>query len=179
MFSGFVLSMSWLWDLQNLLTCGAWTKKWVARIFSDDVHFNYRPQTSLGQGNIFSSVCQEFCSQGGYLGRFPPRKYTPWAGTPPGQVPPLGRYTPGQLHPPGQVPPLRRYTPGQLHPPGQVHPPRQLHPLGRYTPQQVHPPGSSACWEIRATSGRYASYWNAFLFYISFIHDGQSFRVIY
>ena len=31
---------------------------------------------------------------------------------------------------------------------------------GRYTP----PPGSSACWEIRATSGWYASYWNAFLF---------------
>ena len=26
------------------------------------------------------------------------------------------------------------------------------------------PPWSSACWEIRATSGRYASYWNAFLF---------------
>ena len=47
-------------------------------------------------------------------------------------------------------------------------------PPGRYTPLpqagtppgQVHPPGSSACWEIRATSGRYASYWNAFLFYI-------------
>ena len=40
---------------------------------------------------------------------------------------------------------------------------------GRYPPQKVHPPGrytprSSACWEIRATSGRYASYWNAFLF---------------
>ena len=36
---------------------------------------------------------------------------------------------------------------------------------GRYTPRdQVHPPPSSACWEIRATSGRYASYWNAFLF---------------
>ena len=29
-----------------------------------------------------------------------------------------------------------------------------------YTPT----PGSSACWEIRATSGRYASYWNAYLF---------------
>ena len=25
------------------------------------------------------------------------------------------------------------------------------------------PPGSSLCWEIRTTSGRYASYWNAFL----------------
>ena len=27
--------------------------------------------------------------------------------------------------------------------------------------------GSSACWEIRATSGRYASYWNAYLFFIT------------
>ena len=35
----------------------------------------------------------------------------------------------------------------------------QVHPPGPGTP-----PGSSACWEIRATSGRYACYWNAFLF---------------
>ena len=27
------------------------------------------------------------------------------------------------------------------------------------------PTGSSACWEIRATNGRYASYWNAYLFF--------------
>ena len=31
-------------------------------------------------------------------------------------------------------------------------------------PEQTPPP-SSACWEIRPTSGRYASYWNAFLFW--------------
>ena len=44
------------------------------------------PATKLGQGNIFSRVCQEFCPQGrGYLGR-----YTPQAGTPP----------PGQVHHP-------------------------------------------------------------------------------
>ena len=49
--------------------------------------------------------------------------------------------------------------------PGQV-PPGQVHPPGRYTPQTRYnlPAGSSACWEIRATSGRYASYGNAFLF---------------
>ena len=56
----------------------------------------------------------------------------------------------------------------------------QVHPQTRYTPRdQVHPlpgpgtpplwvevpPRSSACWEIQATSGRYASYWNAFLFF--------------
>ena len=56
---------------------------------------------------------------------------------------------------PGQVPP----------PPGRYPlPPRAgTSPPGRYPPGQVHPPGSSACWEIRATSGRYAPYWNAFL----------------
>ena len=51
---------------------------------------------------------------------------------------------------------------------------RQLHPLastprpppGRYAPWQVHPPPVHA--GIWSTSGRYASYWNAFLFYIIF-----------
>ena len=53
---------------------------------------------SLGQGNIFSSVCQEFYSQGGVPRQVPPRAGTPpWAGTPPAQVHPpeavhAGRY---------------------------------------------------------------------------------------
>ena len=42
------------------------------------------------------------------------------------------------------IPPPREQTP-----PGSRHPP---------TPQW------KACWEIQSTSGRYASYWNAFLF---------------
>ena len=58
----------------------------------------------------------------------------PWAGTP------LLAGTP-----PGQVHPLGRYTS-----PGQVRPP------SRYTPLAMHT-------GIRSTSGRYASYWNAFL----------------
>ena len=62
-----------------------------------------------------------------------------WAGTPPPR--------------PG-TPPGTRYTPqNQVHPPKPGTPPKT-----RYTS-----PGSSACWEIQATSGRYASYWNAFL----------------
>ena len=99
----------------------------------------------------------------------------PLAGTPPGQVTALGRYTPLAGTPPGQVHPLGRYTPKQVHPLGRYpHPSplgRYTPRLGRYTPRQVHPPGqvhplprSSACWEIRATSGWYASYWNSFLF---------------
>ena len=45
-------------------------------------------------------------------------------------------------------------------------------PLGADTPPGTRgrypPPQHSACWEIRATSGRYASYWNAILFHITF-----------
>ena len=127
-----------------------------------------------------------FCSQGGVPGQVPPgTRYTPGPGTPPGRVhppgpgthlwagtPPRTRYTPCRYTPCDQVPPVTRYPPQGPGTPRQVHP----HPLpGRYTPQQVHPPGpdtpsgpgtsprSSACWEIRATSGRYASYWNALL----------------
>ena len=97
-----------------------------------------------------------------------------------------------QVHPPGQgTPPRTRYTPDKVHlvlggvpgpggcthlgpctPPGpgtplpsdQVHPPPdQVHPpWARYTPRH------RACWEIRSTRGRYASYWNAFLLYCAF-----------
>ena len=48
-------------------------------------------------------------------------------------------------------------------------PPRNQTPTGKQTPmgsrhpQKQTPPLHSACWEIRATSGRYASYWNAYL----------------
>ena len=39
-------------------------------------------------------------------------------------------------------------------------------PVARQTPPSKEPPSlRTACWEIRSTSGRYASYWNAILFY--------------
>ena len=50
----------------------------------------YRPQTKLRKGNVFTPVCQSFCSQGGCLPQcilgytHPPL----WADTPPGQTPP-------------------------------------------------------------------------------------------
>ena len=45
---------------------------------------NYRPQTKLRKGNVFTSMCQEFCPQGGVCHTLP------WqADTPPGrQTPP-------------------------------------------------------------------------------------------
>ena len=59
-------------------------------------------------------------------------------------------------------------------PPGSRHPPPPLpradtfpgsrHPLPEQTPPSRHPPPPEADSSIRSTSGRYASYWNAFLF---------------
>ena len=57
------------------------------------------------------------------------------------------------------------------HPPGTMDPPRSRHPApgtrhllwDQAPPGTRHTPGSSACWDIRETSGWYASYWNAFL----------------
>ena len=47
-------------------------------------------------------------------------------------------------------------------PPRDQAPPWDQAPPGADTPQTRHPL-HSACWEIRSTSGRYASYWNAIL----------------
>ena len=91
---------------------------------------------SLGQGNIFSSVCQEFCPQGGEGGVC----LSPCWDT----THPLGPGTPRACTPSSRPP-----GPDTL---------RTRHPL----PQTRYPP-RSACWEIRSTSGRYASYWNAIL----------------
>ena len=86
--------------------------------------------------------------------RHPPgSRHTPLGADPPGsrqpppeQTPPLGADSPlGSRHPP------RADPPGADTPPGSRHPPRSR-------PPQSRPPG------IRSTSGRYASYWNAFLF---------------
>ena len=41
----------------------------------------YRPQTKLRKGNVFTSVCQEFCPQRGKV--YTPLADTPWADTPP------------------------------------------------------------------------------------------------
>ena len=91
---------------------------------------------SLGQGNIFSSVCQEFCPQGGEGG-----SASVHAGIP---------HTPWDQAPPEHAPP----------PAG----PQDQTPSGPGTPSpRPGTPRASACWEIRSTSGRYASYWNAIL----------------
>ena len=70
--------------------------------------------------------------------------YTPWADTPPRADTPWA--DPQGRHPPGQIPPGR-------------HPPQQTSPPSRHPPGQnptPHPEDGYCC-------GRYASYWNAFL----------------
>ena len=57
-----------------------------------------------------------------------------------------------------QKPQSQEQAPPGAGTPQEQAPPRSRHPPGAY------PSGSSACWEIRPTSGRHASYWNAFLF---------------
>ena len=138
----------------------------TVKMFQSNVVITARKR-SLGQGNIFAPVCHSV-HRGKYLGRYPPRKaqlpragtppdrYSPQAYTPPWAGTPPGRYTPWAGTPPGRYTPLGRYNPlGQVNPPPRAGTPS----LVRYTPQ------SSACWEIQATSGWYASYWNAFLFF--------------
>ena len=91
---------------------------------------------SLGQGNIFSNVCQEFCSQEG-------GSASVHAGIPP---PPRSRHPPDQAH-------LRsRHPAGSSHtPPESRHPPEQTPPCavhaGRYGQQAggMHPTGMQSC----------------------------------
>ena len=77
---------------------------------------------------------------------------------------PLARQTPWQGRPPWQGdPPGKADPPWQGDPPGKETPPWQ----GRPPLTRQIPPLCSACWEIRSTSGRYASYWNAILLIFS------------
>ena len=93
----------------------------------------------MGQGNVFTGV-YDSVHIGGLpqymLGYPPPPEQTP---------PPQSR---GSRSPPEQTPP------GSRHP----LPPDQTHPSGSRPPQREADSG------IRSTSGRYASYWNAFLY---------------
>ena len=120
----------------------------------NEEHF-YRPQRSCGQGNVFTGVC---LSTGGRVSASvhvgipdPPDQ----AGRP---SPPRTRQTPRPGRPPrtradprtrANIPPDQADTPLQR--PGR-HPPR--------APSRREP-GCS----IRSTSGRYASYWNAFFYF--------------
>ena len=81
------------------------------------------------------------------------------------------------MPPPGADTPWSRHLPQSIHPSPKADTPHT--PLGADTPQEQPPPPRadtspwsryplrSACWEIRATTGRHASYWNAYLFLLN------------
>ena len=125
------------------------SQKYASNITLAPIFLNYRPQRSCGQGNIFTPVCHSVHRGGGGSASM-------HAGIPP----------PG----PGRPPQTRQTTPQEQTPPRT----RQT-PLGADTPQEQTPREQTSPWEqtppreadssIRSTSGRYASYWNAFLFY--------------
>ena len=71
---------------------------------------------------------------------------------------PLGAGTPRTRHPPGSRHPPRADTPPTRHPAG------SRYPLGTGTPLEQTPPWSRDGY----CCGRYASYWNAFLFIFYF-----------
>ena len=119
----------------------------------------FRPQRSCGQGNIFTPVCHSV-HRGGSA--------SVHAGMPtPRPDPPEQTHNTPQTrhHPPG----TRHHPPGtRHHPPRADPPPGADTPWGADTPQEQTPPDQTPSQEadssIRSTSGRYASYWNAFLF---------------
>ena len=110
----------------------------------------YCPQRSWDKVMFFTRVCHSV-HRGSLshciLGYTPPRSRTP-----------LGADTTPPTPPPGADPPPEQTPPQEQTPQEETRNPPRKKP-GR------PPPKSSAYWEIRATSGRYASYWNAFLFW--------------
>ena len=135
----------------------------------------------VGARLCFTGICDSVnrgVSASVHAGIPPP----PGADKPRASYPPLSRHTPLE-----QTPSWTRYTPWE-----QTTPPPEQTPQTRYTPNffffaffcisflhffplfskilinyfiicSMSPPPSSACCEIWATSGRYASYWHAFL----------------
>ena len=65
-------------------------------------------------------------------------------------------------HPQIRHPPQEQTPPQSRHPPGSRHHPRADNP-----PQEQTLPPPDTDYDIRSMSGRYASYWNAFLLYES------------
>ena len=129
--------------------------------------------TKLGQGNVFTGVCDSV-HRGGVSASVHPGIHIP-----PGSRPPRSRHPPGADTPQEQTP----FPPGADPPRGRTpSPPREQTPLEQTPPaadpprsrpprQQTHtplppPPGR---WLRHTVNER--SYWNAFLFFIRFSSD--------
>ena len=95
---------------------------------------------SFGQGNVFTLVCHSV--HRGRGSAQPPRMQTPWIGQTPWMQTPHGWADPPGCRPPG---------------------------LGRPPSLDADPPGVGQTPPIQSTSGRYASYWNTYLYCDEFV----------
>ena len=98
------LSLQWSRKHMDYHSCILLRISWMrGQLVSFPISLFTARKRSLGQGNIFRSVCQEFCLQRGSTWH-PQTRYTPppGPGTPPGtRYTPRTRYTPwDQVHPP-------------------------------------------------------------------------------
>ena len=123
-------------------------------------------RNEVGQGNIVTSGCQEFWSQRGVClsacWDTPPSPGADSPGADPPRADPPRADTPSKSrHPPEQTPPGADTSPEQTPSPGADTPPGADPPWSR-PPGADTSPREADC-SIRSTSGRYASYWNAFL----------------
>ena len=137
--------------------------------------YYYRLQRSCGQGNIFAPVCHSV-HRGLYAsvnaGMPPPRSRHPPEQTPPQGRHPLGADPPQKQTPQEQIPPQKQTspnppradTPPKADPPKTDTPQEQTPPTKADPPQEQTPPPRKADSGIWSMSGRYAPYWNAFLF---------------
>ena len=131
-------------------------KVWVLTVRGSPTQYFTARKRSLGQGNIFTRVCQSSCPQGGVCLWIPGVFASESRGVcrhtsldiPPGHTP-----LPG--HRPLLDTDLRHTDPRHTHRP-QTH--THTHTLDTHT-LNTH----THTW---STSGHYASYWNAFLFAI-------------
>ena len=142
------------WMVCTLLECTlvmcCYHKKWNVFIFTSNIFGFF---TVCGKVVFYTClsvilfICGGVCLSACW-DTHPPCRYSPQAGTSPGQVHPPGRYTPRAGTPWVSTPPPRAGTPSRAG----THP-RQVHPLGRfthlgrytlpspgrYTPRRVHP----------------------------------------
>ena len=124
---------------------------------SDKLAHDYRPQRSWGKV-MFSQACVILFTGGVgvCLSACWDTTTTPQEQTPLQQTPPTAD-TPRSRHPT----PREQTTPQSRQPPRADTPPGADSPA----PPGVDTPQHRACWEIRSTRGRYASYWNAILLF--------------
>ena len=84
--------------------------------------------------------------------------------------PPRSRPSPRSRHPPKkQTPPMKQIPPRSRHPPKNQTPPQKQTPPEADTPPRTRHPPHEADIGARSMSGRYASYWNAFLLLVMFV----------